>query len=195
MDRDTFDIIKLLISIAFLYAVMGSCLYVEEYDFNKVAPVASTEEAQELTPTPTPTFPKVRAHHEHIKFVLDTIPVYYNTEIDTSEYTCLLYATESIGRYYITAYNHRETGSKMTASGAICHEGTITTCAADPRYHKFGEYLEIGGRLYRVEDTGSAVKKRHIDIYFASYREMTRHGSHYETIYRVTFPFGKQNEG
>ena len=195
MDRDTFDIIKLLISIAFLYAVLGSCLYVEEYGFDKVAPVASIKEIQEVTPTPTPAFPDVRAHHEHIRFILDVTPVYYNTEIDTSEYTCLLYAVEPIGRYYITAYNHKETGSKMTASGATCHEGVITTCAADPRYHKFGEYLEIGGRLYRVEDTGSAVKKRHIDIYFASYREMTRHGSHYETIYRVTFPFGEPNEG
>lgn len=105
--------------------------------------------------------------------------------------TVLFYATEPIGRYYITAYNHEETGGKRTASGTICHEGTITTCAADPRYHKFGEYLEIGGRIYRVEDTGSAVKKKHIDIYFYSYKEMARYGSHYENIYRVTFPFGK----
>jgi len=195
MDRDTFDTIKFLISIAFLFTVLGSWAYVEEYNFNKVAPVASTEEIQELTPTPTPIFLDARAHHEHIRFILDVTPVYYNTEIDTSEYTCLLYAVEPVGRYYITAYNHEETGSKMTASGATCHEGVITTCAADPRYHKFGEYLEIGGRLYRVEDTGSAVKKRHIDVYFASYKEMTRYGSHYETIYRVTFPFGKPNEG
>lgn len=195
MDRDTFDTIKFLISIAFLFAVLGSWLYVEEYDFNKVALVASIKEIQEVTPTPTPAFPDARAHHEHIRFILDVTPVYYNTEIDTSEYTCLLYAVEPIGRYYITAYNHKETGSKMTASGTTCHEGVITTCAADSRYHKFGEYLEIGGRLYRVEDTGSAVKKRHIDIYFASYKEMIRYGSHYETIYRVTFPFGKPNEG
>jgi len=45
--------------------------------------------------------------------------------------------------------------------------------------------------LYVVEDTGSAVKKRHIDIYFASYKEMARYGSNYQTIYKVTWPFGK----
>lgn len=124
---------------------------------------------------------------------LKTTPIFYSSCINEEDYTCLIYATEPIGRYYITAYNHKETGSKITASGKTVHEGTVTTCAADPRYHKFGEYLEIGGRLYVVEDTGSAVKKRHIDIYFASYKEMARYGSNYQTIYKVTFPFGKPN--
>ena len=111
-------------------------------------------------------------------------------EEPSEEMNCIMYATVPIGRYYITAYNHKETGSKMTASGKACHEGTITTCAADPRYHKFGDYFEIDGRLYRVEDTGSAVKKRHIDLYFASYSEMAKYGSNYQNIYKVEFPFG-----
>ena len=109
---------------------------------------------------------------------------------ETPEFSAVMYATEPIGRYYITAYNHLETGNKLTASGATCHEGTITTCAADPRCHKFGTYLEIGRRLYRVEDTGSAVKKRHIDLYFSDYKTMSKYNSHYENIYRVSFPFG-----
>jgi 3D (Asp-Asp-Asp) domain-containing protein len=115
---------------------------------------------------------------------------------EVPEYSAVLYAVEPIGRYYITAYNHEETGGKRAASGTTCHEGTVTTCAADVwgGYFKFGDYIEVGGRLYRVEDTGSAVKKRHIDIYFASYKEMARYGSHYETIYRVTFPFGKPKD-
>ena len=112
----------------------------------------------------------------------------YLKDIETS----LFYAAEPIGRYYITAYSHLETGSKMTASGATCHEGTITTCAADPKYHKFGEYLEIGGRIYRVEDTGALVKKRHIDVYIggSDIKKVKYYDSHYETIYKVTFPFG-----
>ena len=97
----------------------------------------------------------------------------------SEEMNCLFYATEPIGRYYITAYNHEETGSKITASGKTCHEGTITTCAIDPKLHRFGEYFEI------------TVKKRHVDLYFASYKEMSRYGSNYQTIYKVTFPFGK----
>lgn len=137
------------------------------------------------------TYDKVHAFHDVMNNLLDITPVIYSVEPDVEEYTCLMYATEPIGRYYITAYNHLETGSKMTASGKTCHEGLITTCAADPKYHKFGEYLEIGGRVYIVEDTGSAVKKRHIDLYFANYKEMARYGSKYQTIYSVTWPFGK----
>ena len=111
-------------------------------------------------------------------------------EESPTDISFLFYATQPIGRYYITAYNHKETGSKQTASGKTVHQGTITSCAADPKYHRFGEYLEIDGKLYRVEDTGSAVKKRHIDLYFASYRDMTRYGSNYQTIHKVSFPFG-----
>lgn len=124
----------------------------------------------------------------------------YYFERDTTEdhidevQTALFYATVPIGRYYITAYSHMETGSKITASGSTVHQGTITTCAADPKYHKFGEYLEIGGRIYRVEDTGSAVKKRHIDIYIPELKKVQRYNSHYETIYKVEFPFGKPKD-
>ena len=123
---------------------------------------------------------------------LKTTPIFYSAAIDEEEYRCLMYAKEPIGRYYITAYNDEETACKITASGARCHEGTVTTCAADvPKYHKFGDILEIDGRLFVVEDTGSAVKKKHIDIFFDSYRDMARYGSNYQTIYRVTFPFGR----
>ena len=109
----------------------------------------------------------------------------------SDEMNCLFYATEPIGRYYITAYNHEETGSKITASGKTCHEGTITTCAIDPKLHRFGQYFEIDGRLYVSEDTGRLVRNRHVDLYFSSYKAMSRYGSNYQTIYKVTFPFGK----
>ena len=108
------------------------------------------------------------------------------------EYNCLFYACEPIGRYYITAYNDEETACKITASGVKCHEGTVTTCAADvPKYFHFGDILEIDGKLYVVEDTGSAVKKKHIDLFFDNYKDMAKYGSNYQTIYRVTFPFGR----
>lgn len=133
--------------------------------------------------------------YQDLQLFLNTCPVICHTEpTDLENYSCLMYATESLGRYYITAYNHLETGSKATASGKTCHEGWITTCAADPRYHKFGEYLEIDGRLYVVEDTGSAVKKRHIDLYFANYKSMAKYGSNYQEIYKVSWPFGKPKQ-
>lgn len=104
--------------------------------------------------------------------------------------TSLFYAVEPIGRYYITAYSHVETGSRITASGAKVHQGTIATAAADvPKYFRFGDYVEVDGRIYRIEDTGSAVKKRHLDLYEPDMKKLNSYTS-YKQVYRVTFPFG-----
>lgn len=104
--------------------------------------------------------------------------------------TALFYATVPIGRYYITAYSHMETGSKITASGEKVHQGTITTAAADvPKYFRFGDYVEVDGRIYRIEDTGSAVKKRHLDLYEPDMKKLNSYTS-YKQVYRVVFPFG-----
>ena len=184
------DICETLCMIAWVFLIHGLILVI---DYPQQTEVVDIPEVVE-TVVAEKTYDRVHAHHDVFRTVLDTTPVYYSVEPDVSEYNCLIYATESIGRYYITAYNHLETGGKMTASGKTCHEGLITTCAADLKYHRFGEYLEIGGKLYVVEDTGSAVKKRHIDIYFANYKEMARYGSNYQTIYKVTWPFGKPEE-
>lgn len=170
---------------AFAYVFLGAGLQLLDLMEHSVI---ETEIQQDTTAIhrelPLPEIPRFVIEEEEYLAHLD----------ETPEFSAVMYATEYIGRYYITAYNHLETGSRQTASGATCHEGTITTCAADSRYHKFGEYLEIDGRLYRVEDTGSAVKKRHIDLYFASYKEMARYNSNYQNIYRVTFPFGKPKD-
>ena len=123
-------------------------------------------------------------------------PEVYSAEFEEElEMSALFYAVEPIGRYYITAYSHLETGSKITASGGKVHQGNITTCAADvPKYFRFGDYIEVGGRIYRVEDTGSAVKRKHIDIYIPELKKVKNYNSHYETIYKVTFPFGKPQD-
>ena len=141
---------------------------------------------------------RVYLNHTNFWIRMYSIDVSYdifNSHIEEEpgdEYNCLFYACEPIGRYYITAYNDEETACKITASGAKCHEGTVTTCAADvPKYFHFGDILEIDGKLYVVEDTGSAVKKKHIDLFFDNYKDMAKYGSNYQTIYRVTFPFGR----
>lgn len=177
---------------AMAYLFIGYAFIFIEQMPDAIEPIIIEEHVDIIDePTKEPYDIAMTMHRQYKKFV-DTCPVICHTEpTDLENYSCLMYATEPIGRYYITAYNHLETGGKLTASGKTCHEGLITTCAADPKYHKFGEYLEIGGRVYVVEDTGSAVKKRHIDIYFASYKEMARYGSNYQTIYKVTWPFGK----
>lgn len=184
--------VNTLLSLATIFIVYGICLIEPRRNIpvkEEVFPELKVSPTTSPTPTSTDYVTIIHQDKQIPKLEADTTQEHLD-EVQTA----LLYAVQPIGRYYITAYNHLETGSKQTASGATCHEGIITTCAADPKYHRFGEYLEIGGRIYRVEDTGSAVKKRHIDIYFKSYKQMARYGSHYETIYRVSFPFGKPKD-
>ena len=82
----------------------------------------------------------------------------------------------SLGKYYITGYTSLECGgSTTTASGTTCHKAASiadsidnpTTCAIDPAIHDFGDVFFIDGFGYFIaEDTGSAVKGKHLDLYF-----------------------------
>lgn len=93
--------------------------------------------------------------------------------IDTLEFPTVDVVLTSLGSYYITGYTSIECGgSTMTASGATVHKADSsitnpTTCAIDPALHGFGDifYLEEFG-YYIAEDTGSAVKGKHLDLYF-----------------------------
>lgn len=85
---------------------------------------------------------------------------------------------ESLGYYYITAYSPLETNYWYTASGTYCHAADYenrytepTTCAVDPNLHHIGEdgdlfYIEEFDTVYIAEDTGGAVKGKHIDVCF-----------------------------
>ena len=76
---------------------------------------------------------------------------------------------ELLGKYYITGYTSLECdGSTMTASGATVHKGNPTTCAIDPALWDFGDlfYIPYFDQVYVAEDTGSAVKGKHLDLYF-----------------------------
>ena len=175
-----FDEIVVLVALFLMYELLLVlyCHTPEKIVENEVQPIQVVQTVTPtVTPKPTEAVTEEEPHTSHLE--------------EKPEFSAVMYATEPIGRYYITAYNHLETGSKLTASGKTCHEGTITTCASDTRYLPFGTYIEVGGRIYRCEDTGSAVKKKHVDLYFSSYKQMARYNSHYEVIYKVTFPFGK----
>lgn len=107
------------------------------------------------TPTPSPTATPTPVIYEEI-----TVKVMYK---------------ESLGYYFITAYSPLETGSWYTASGTYCHRADYeerytdpTTCAIDPSLHDFGDlfYIEEFDRVFIAEDTGGAVKGKHIDVCF-----------------------------
>ena len=185
--RAYFDIAVILSDLALLFILFGTIITIPTRtpDFSPdVAPGISSYELAVIF------HDELKEQSKKAESEVELYAGHFEEEV-SEEMNCLMYATIPIGRYYITAYNHEETGSKITASGKTCHEGTITTCAIDRKLHKFGQYFEIDGRLYVAEDTGSAVKRRHIDLYFASYKAMARYGSNYQTIYRVEFPFGK----
>lgn len=181
MNSRTIKAVDLLLSISAFCIVFGSTLI-----FIREEEQVQEEEITQDTIKALPSIvPEIEASLQPITSELE----------EEMEMSALFYATEPIGKYYITAYSHLETGSKLTASGTTVHQGNITTCAADvPKYFHFGDYIEVGGQIYRVEDTGSAVKKKHIDIYIPDLKTVKNYPSHYETIYRVYFPFGKPKD-
>ena len=111
----------------------------------------------------------------------------------------------SLGTYYVTGYTSWELGgSVQTASGATCHKAASiedsffnpTTCAADVwgGYHDFGDilYLEDFG-YFVVEDTGSAVKKKHIDLYYGLTYEENQEAltiTGYYEVFSVDYVYG-----
>ena len=136
------------------------------------------------TPTPLPNN-KVLNYHKSILrgCYLDKIPI-------TAKEIVI---TENLGRYYITAYCNCSRcctyPDQATASGIYPHYSedkyTPTTCAIDPRLHSFNSLFLIDDKLYIAEDTGSAVKNKHIDLYFDNHSLVSSYGSHYENIYAV----------
>jgi len=117
----------------------------------------------------------VKANREKAKAVVDEWDG-LKTMIDTIEISKTTTVLTDLGTYYITGYTSVECGgSTTTASGTTCHKAASysdskdnpTTCAIDPALHDFGDvfYLEEFG-YFIAEDTGSAVKGKHLDLYF-----------------------------
>lgn len=67
-----------------------------------------------------------------------------------------------------------------TASGTRPKQGR--TIAVDKRLIRLGTKVQIGGRTYVAEDTGSAIKGKKIDIYYSSHKRAQSHGVKYQTI-------------
>lgn len=62
----------------------------------------------------------------------------------------------------------------ITASGELAVEGT--TIAADTSILPFGTKIIINGNTYIVQDTGSAIKGRRIDVYFENHDDALEFG-------------------
>lgn len=136
------------------------------------------------TPSPTPN-PYVKYHNEIFK------PVYLSAarlETTTLELT-------SLGRHFITAYCPYECGgSWQTASGATCYRASEanrykepTTCAIDRKNYSFGDlfYISEFDRVFIAQDTGSAVKGKHLDLFYEDYSDVLSFPTGYYTVYAV----------
>ena len=126
------------------------------------------------------------------------------TPIIYEEITVKVMHKESLGSYYITAYCPAECGYNgnnypkgwQTASGAICHRADYedrltdpTTCAIDRKIHSFGDlfYISEFDRVFVGEDTGSAVKNKHLDLFYIDYSDVVSFPTGYYTVYSVYY--------
>ena len=141
--------------------------------------LAETEEEQRPNSFEMPAFPQITAPDVSLAFEVKAnreiaqrvmgnalaVKAYMATVMIPRETMVLT----SLGTYYITGYTSLECGgSTTTASGATCHKDNPTTCAIDPALHDFGDlfYIAEFDQVYVAEDTGSAVKGKHLDLYF-----------------------------
>ena len=102
-----------------------------------------------------------------------------------------------MGKYYVTAYSPQETGSWITASGIKLHRASFenrytepTTCAVDPKLHKIGKngvkfYIAEFDRVFIAQDTGSAVKGKHLDLAYTDLKSVKSFPTGKYQVYRV----------
>lgn len=141
---------------------------------------------------PIQPIPQMRPELKEFKRTIDKEMAWIPIETTIYEY-------EYIGTYFITAYCACkeccgwDTG--ITASGETVHRANEinrksqpTTAAIDPSLHSFGDliYVPSEDRIYICEDTGSAVKGHHIDLYQDDHEAVQGYNTRYEDLYSVT---------
>ena len=185
---------------AFIVASIAGVLFIG----CSIPALAETEEP-EVSNLKSPRFPQVaapdpslafelKANRETAKEIVDNV-LDIKCDMTTVTLPTKTMVLTSLGTYYITGYTSLECGgSTTTASGATCHKGNPTTCAIDPKLHDFGDlfYIEEFNQVYVAEDTGSAVKGKHLDLYFwdDEYNYALSITGYYE-VYAVEYVYGE----
>lgn len=145
------------------------------------------------TPTPTPRPNRATRYYQSVikGCFLDEVPL-TKTELELT----------SLGKYFITAYCPSECGYNghnypagwRTASDTICHRASYenrytepTTCAISRSIHRFNDtfYIKEFDRVFVAEDTGSAVKGKHLDLFYEEYSDVCSFPTGYYTVYSV----------
>lgn len=71
------------------------------------------------------------------------------------------------------------------------------TIAVDPNKIKLGTYVYFGGRNYRAEDTGSAIKGNRIDVFFDDHQDALEFGiqeMEVKSFWRIRLKKNKANQ-
>jgi 3D (Asp-Asp-Asp) domain-containing protein len=97
-----------------------------------------------------------------------------------------LSAYKSLGKFTLTAYCGCSScsggwGSK-TSTGTKAKAGR--TIAVDPDVIPYGSKIKIGKHIYVAEDCGSAIKGKHIDIYFDNHSDAVKFGRQTKNVYK-----------
>lgn len=171
--------------------------YYRGYDLtlDLIAPIPKEFELPDPTPTPKPN--RATLYHKYVLrgCYLDEIPL---LTVDLK--------LTSLGKYFITAYCPAECGYNgynyprgwTTASDTICHRAEYenrytepTTCAIDRKIHSFGDlfYIEEFDRVFIAEDTGSAVKNKHLDLFYIEYSDVVSFPTGYYETYSVEYVY------
>ena len=107
------------------------------------------------------------------------------TEIEILEIPVISSKYKSLGTFLITAYCHcisccdKEDG--ITATGTKATEGR--TISVDPRVIPYGTEVKFNGNTYVSEDCGGKIKKKKIDLYFASHQAALNWGKQYHEVF------------
>ena len=180
MTRKPVDQIIILLSMALLFSLFAISAYKDD------TPRSPRTYHDKTEIIPPPVKYKYPEYNQTVAYISNWLlpNIIGNLQI-TYEYT----RHQSLGYYYITAYCPAEcgyTGSNyptgwMTASGTICHRADYenrltepTTCAISRSIHSFGDlfYLPDFDRVFIAEDTGSAVKGKHLDLFYEEYSDV-----------------------
>lgn len=190
MNRKTITALNRLMFVAII-SLYSALLLIPEMVANhhpEVEPFTAEDLIRPLpTPTTTPT-PTPKPDNEMLQRWSEFNNLFYGFDYDYE-----IIVTEYLCEGYITAYCDCSKccwpSTGYTASGVKTHYSEdwkeATTCAIDPRYFKFGTEFMIDGKIYIAEDTGSAVKGRHWDLYQPSHDRVASYDSHYSSVYLV----------
>ena len=93
-----------------------------------------------------------------------------------------------MGEYVVTAYCPCENCCPGTSDGITYTETIATegrTIAVDPDVISLGSIVEVNGENYVAEDTGGAIKGKHIELYFDNHEDALQWGKQLVPVYMI----------